>query len=61
MEDVTIFEISGNELEDLIYALNSIRHRVRSEDRLKITIDFNSGKVTTFVEPSGNYDFEIKL
>lgn len=54
-------DISHDELEDLIYGLKTTLSKLECNDRIQLIINMNKGLIETYVEPRGDYKFEVKF
>lgn len=60
-EDKVIFDISESVLDGLIYGLKEVNSNLSTGDRVKIEVDFNSGKIIADVEPRKGVHFEVRF
>lgn len=59
-QDIITFDTSQGELEDIIYALKQVNGKIDTDDRLKVSIDFNKGTIKVYVKPRGDYEFVLE-
>lgn len=58
-ENKGTFSMDKNELENLIFGLNSTLDKLCDGSNIRITIDSEEGTISTYVIPSGDYSFKI--